>query len=303
QRRRKGETIPLLTDWVDWWGRGGIIDISRPAWYRRTLGPVETYYEEAFRTRADGLTVISHGLAERAIRMGVDPGRILRIPNGTHLDDFPLRDKLACRQHLGIAADIPLLGFSSLDSHLDLDLIMVALHHLKCEFPNIKLLITGRTSEHVMQSAATHGVAEHIFLSGFVPFEALSWYLGACDVFVLPFPDTIYNRGRWPNKIADYMSVGRPVVTNPVGEVGHLLGQHPIGLMTEWDATTFSEAIAVLLRDPARADNMGQQARRLAETTYNWQTLITTLEKFYLNHIDFAQMKVRSAALNWHSSQ
>ena len=43
--------LPLLTDWNDWFGRGGLIDVLRPAWYRFFLGGVETYYEEAFRAR------------------------------------------------------------------------------------------------------------------------------------------------------------------------------------------------------------------------------------------------------------
>src|SRR3990172_1332446 len=59
--------LPIVTDWNDWWGRGGIIDELRPKWYRFLFGGVETYYEEAFRTRGAGLTVISTALVQRAV--------------------------------------------------------------------------------------------------------------------------------------------------------------------------------------------------------------------------------------------
>lgn len=280
--RRKG--IPFVTDWVDWWGRGGIIDAFRPKWYRRWFGSLETYYEEAFRARGAGLTTISQALRQRAIDdLGVDAKQTLYLPNGTDLEAFPLRDKASCREHIGMNPDIPVLGFSSLDSHFDLDFVMQVLAYLKEGFPDVTLLITGKAGDDVMQNAAEHDVSDHIYRSGFVPFEELGWYLGACDVFVLPFPDTAYNRGRWPNKLSDYMSVGRPIVANPVGEVGHVLTSHGIGILAEWDVPAFVGAIAELLRDPGRATVMGRAARHLAENTYNWENLIIRLEDFYLD--------------------
>ncbi len=281
---RRKRQIPLLTDWVDWWGRGGLIEEVRPRWYQRTLGPVETYYEEAFRTRANGLTVISRALEERAIGLGVDPANILRIPNGTNPDDFPKLDKAACREFAGLDATIPVIGFSSLDSHLDLGFVLDVLAVLRHRFPAIKLLVTGKAGDAVMEMAATRDVASHVFLSGFVPFEELGLYLGACDAFVLPFPDTVANRGRWPNKVCDYMAAGRPFVANPVGEVAHLLNMHDIGYAAQWDVRSFAEAVTALLRDPARAAAMGARARHLAESTFSWRCRIAELEAFYRQH-------------------
>ena len=47
--------IPLITDWNDWFGRGGIITVLRPKWYRILFANVETYYEEAYRKKVRGL--------------------------------------------------------------------------------------------------------------------------------------------------------------------------------------------------------------------------------------------------------
>jgi hypothetical protein len=53
----KRTPTPLVIDWIDWWGRGGLIKEQRPLWYQWFCGWFETYYEEHFRTMADATSV------------------------------------------------------------------------------------------------------------------------------------------------------------------------------------------------------------------------------------------------------
>jgi hypothetical protein len=66
---------PLVLDWCDWFGRGGAVEERGPL-TRAILRPVETYFEEHYRTRADGTTVINIPLRDRAVRLGVAPETI-----------------------------------------------------------------------------------------------------------------------------------------------------------------------------------------------------------------------------------
>src|SRR5439155_27006393 len=79
--------VPLVMDWIDWWAGGGLITEQRPWWYRKIFGGIETWYEEHFRTRADATTVISHGLRDRAVKVGVHAESIFWIPNGCGAQD------------------------------------------------------------------------------------------------------------------------------------------------------------------------------------------------------------------------
>jgi glycosyltransferase involved in cell wall biosynthesis len=142
-------------------------------------------------------------------------------------------------------------------------------------------LITGKADASIKQQAQAYGVADNLHLTGFLPFEDLPWHLGCADVFVLPFRDSIYNIGRWPNKIGDYMSLARPVVSNAVGEIKPLLEEHRIGLAAQWDAADFAEKIIRLLDDPDLAQQLGQNGRHQVVTRYDWRILIGTLEQFY----------------------
>jgi glycosyltransferase involved in cell wall biosynthesis len=297
--------VPWITEWIDWWGRGGIIDESRPGWYRLLFGWFETYYEEAFRARADGLAVISTALARRAVGLGVDPARILWLPNGSCCEIFGVPDSAACRRKVGLEASGPIIGYSSLDTHLDLALIIEVLAQVVRQYPDARLLITGHAPRRIAELAQERGVQQNLVLTGFLPYEELPWYLGCADLFVMPFPDKIYNVGRWPSKVNDYMSVGRPTVTNPVGDMKGLLERHSIGLLAEWDSTDFARKIVSLLELPDLARRLGENARRLAVTQYDWGVLIVKLEEFCYQILDggLASEGVESSrVLDWDAS-
>jgi len=277
-RRRQ---VPWITDWVDWWGRGGIIDELRPGWYRALFGGIETYYEEAFRARADGLIVISTALAKRAIGLGVQPERICHVPNGTWPELFSVPDSATCRRKVELGVTGPIIGYSSLDTHFDLELMIQVLAQVVRQYPDAHLLITGNPSKTISELAQVYGVGQNLILTGFLPYEKLPWYLGCADCFVMPFPDKIYNVGRWPTKVNDYMSVGRPTVSNPVGDIKTLFKQHRVGLLVEWDAVDFAQKIIYLIEHPEVACKLGENARWTAVTVYDWKILVQKLEAFY----------------------
>ena len=273
--------IPLVTDWNDWWGRGGLIDEVRPAWYRLLFGTVETYYEEAFRTQGAGLTVISSALGRRAEGLGVSPERILHLPSGTFPEIFRPREKMICRERFGLPLSTPVIGFSSLDSHLDLGVVLRALSIVARQYPNVKLIITGKPSNAVVELVRTYSVESNVHLTGYLQDEELPWALSCADLFVLPLADKVYNVGRWPNKICDYMSLGRPTVSNPVGDIKGLFEDHKIGVLASWDPVDFSEKILYLLKNPEIAFRLGDNARDAAVTVYDWKLLVCRLEEFY----------------------
>jgi len=155
----------------------------------------------------------------------------------------------------------------------------------------VKLIITGKVNPKVLALAQQVGVGDRLILPGFIPKEELSWCLGSANMFLLPFPDTIYNRGRWPNKIGLYLCLGRPVVTNLVGDLVPLLREVDIGYSAEYNAQDFARGIVRLLEDPAAAQRLGANARQAAETRCNWSVLIQDLENFYYRILAFRENK------------
>ena len=74
--------LPLVIDWCDWFGKGGSVEERPDSLAKTVLRPVETFFEERFRHRADGTTVINSVLRQKAIELGVAADSILLLPNG-----------------------------------------------------------------------------------------------------------------------------------------------------------------------------------------------------------------------------
>ena len=272
--------VPLVTDWNDWWGRGGLIKEQRPRWWQILFGKFETYYEEAFRSAASGLTVISKALLERAVTLGVPRDRILWIRTGAPTDFFSPVDKANARARLGLPpVGVPILGFAAVDVLSDVNILRETLVRVRMRLPNAMLISTGVYSEEIATLAAQNGVSSAVKQFGLVPREDLSLYLGAADVLCTPLADTVANRGRWPNKIGDYCAMGRPVLTNPVGDVTQFISETEAGVLAAFDPGAMASAVLPLLQTPQLLAEHAVRARRAADTVLNWDVVIPMLER------------------------
>ncbi len=276
----KHSGIPLVMDWADWWGRGGAIEERSNPLIKILLGSIETWYEEHFRTYADGTTVISSALQERAVALGVRPETIKKITGGADVENFTPRDRNQARQALGIPVDMKIMAFMGF-VHYDLELVLRAFCLIYRRDKNVRLILVGKPSPLTRRIAREQGCESGIIEYGIVPYEKIPDYMGCADIFLLPFGRKQANIGRWPNKVGDYMAMGRPIVSSPVGEMEHLFNQEPIGRLACDTTEDFAEAAWELLQAPEICRKMGQAARAAAEQRYSWEYLAAGLEKFY----------------------
>lgn len=281
----KKTKTPLVIDWNDWWGRGGLISELRPRWYQWLFGSLETYYEEHFRPLADTLTVISSGLVERAVSLGIKRECIFKIRGGCNPLLFQPADRLQFRNEFGIPIDKIVVGFSAADVTMDSDLALKTLKSVKELHPEVMMMMTGNKPTHLDNLASRLGIQDNFMHLGFLPYEDLPKALSCADIFILPFRNTPANRGRWPHKITDYMCLERPTVTNPVGEMKLLFNEERIGLLADENPDAMAEQISILIKNPAMSVELGKNARRVAETKLSWDKTIDGLEQAYADTI------------------
>jgi glycosyltransferase involved in cell wall biosynthesis len=285
---------PLVIDWVDWWGRGGLIREQRPLWYQILFGGFETYYEEHFRILADGTTVISRGLGARAQSLGVLPETIYWIPSGSDARQVEVAPPERHRAEFGLTPDSFLLGFSALDVVIGIGLVLETARILAENNPNVLLIMTGKQSRELTRQVREKGLDRHVRHYGILPFDLYMKLLSCVDVFVLPFVDTVANRGRWPGRIRDYMAVARPVVSNPVGEMKILLSEEEIGFLADENPAAMAQKIMILRDDPSLRARLGRNARQLAEQRFSLEGMTHRLETCY-NETSARWQKKRNA--------
>jgi glycosyltransferase involved in cell wall biosynthesis len=273
--------VPLVIDWADWWGRGGVISDRKNPFLRHVFSHVETFYEEHFRTRADWTTTISTALGKRAAGLGIPADRISVISGGADIERFRPLDMNAARHQVGLPADRQILTFAGFVQY-DLDLVLDSFAIVAREVPNALLVLCGpRSAVTRAWKERNPALAESVVETGVIAIERMPLYLAAADVLLLPLRDTIANRGRWPNKLGEYLAMGKPVLTNPTGDIGTLLETERAGSLAADDPVAYADAAVALLRDPARRATLGERARRVAEERLDYTLLARRLAAVY----------------------
>lgn len=274
---RGANTRPLLlADWCDWWTRGGITTDRRTFLW---LDQLEAYIEEGSKQCADGVTVISNVLMNRAAHLGIHTSKLKLLPSGCDVEGIRLEDRWECRRRLGWPEEHPLLCFVGL-ALWDLELIADAILLLRTSYPTLGLMIVGGGVEaDAIRKLESRLDGIHLLIPGVVAYNELSHYLGAADIHLLPLDDNLANQARVPNKLGDYMASGRPVVTNDIGDTGEYVSRQGIGLAVK--PQEMAEAIGNLLADPNLRETMGNRARQLAEGSRSWESITTELMAFY----------------------
>jgi glycosyltransferase involved in cell wall biosynthesis len=91
-------------------------------------------------------------------------------------------------------------------------------------------------------------------------------------VLFLVLKNDLYDLGRWPGKIGDYLAAGRPTVVVDVGDAAAFIKKHNAGLVVH-DLEEMAFQIAYLLSDGESRHFYGEQARKAAVNHLDWQVL------------------------------
>lgn len=273
---RKGAS--LIMDWSDWFGRGGSVEERPNPLVRTVLRPVETYYEEHFLPRADGVVVISRTLQAKAEALGVPRQSILLAGHGSEFENAVQIPIPEARTRLGFPPETFLIGYVGRIFQKDAELMVQAFEKVSQQIKEAKLLVAGYCPIDIRRMAAC---PESIIQTGPLDTRTLYDYLSACDIFWLPMQDTNANRGRWPSKINDYMATGRPTVATQVGDIADLLKEEEIGLLSSDQPDAFATQTALLYANAILRVTMGRRARQLAETRFTWGQQASQLIDFY----------------------
>jgi glycosyltransferase involved in cell wall biosynthesis len=275
QRRYK---VPFVTDWCDWFGRGGSVEQRSNPLLRTILRPVETFFEEQFRPGAAGTTVINQTLWQKAHDLGIPAHGLLLLPNGANVTTIRPQDKTAVRAKLGLPAAAFVLGYTGAMFDDDALLMAAAFDQIQAAIPQARLLLIGYTNvaleEMVREKTA-------VWRTGPVNNQALADYVAACDVGWLPLADIPANQGRFPMKVHDFMAAGRPLLVSDLGDLGHFVSQRNIGCAARSEPEAQAQQLMAMYEQPAALFTWGVQARQTATDEFAWSVVTAKLDRFY----------------------
>jgi glycosyltransferase involved in cell wall biosynthesis len=269
--------IPMVIDWADWWGRGGLIRERGYGIVDQIMEPIETWFEEKFRSEADATTVISKSLMERAIKLGVKPETILLLPQGCDENKFLCVGRDTARSRLGIPDDLFIVSYLGKLISTDQDLLIQTIRAVEKQISKFKFFHIGTPGQNVSNDLLSSGT---MVQTGKVDSTSLGLNLCASNLFILPLRDTLGNRARWPSKINDYLSAGRPIVATRVSDIVDYFERNQIGLLAQPEVNDLADKV-IQMYQSKDVDEMGINALKLAQNELSWENLINHLENLY----------------------
>jgi len=249
----------IVDEWWEWFGKEGCGGVRRGL-----AGACVAAYDSLLEVRAkhayDGVIAITGGLRDRL------PGHkcVDVLHGGAEVDALVRFDPYESRRMLGYGEGLLIVGMSGLtrNDHEDNLPLFEAVRSLADELPALRLLTTG-DSKYIADQVKPLLPGGVLLNVGWTDFATYNRCLSACDAFVLPFPDTCRNRNRWPNKIGDYLALGRPIITNPTGDVASFFREQSLGHLCDNTSGAYRAAIRMLAGQANREDS--PRSRRAAQ--------------------------------------
>lgn len=158
-----------------------------------------------------------------------------------------------------------------------LDLIE-AFGKIATKHPEWKLLLAGNgNQEEGIALAEKYNVADRVKFLGWVKGDDKDNVFRTSSLFCLPS----YAEG-FPMAVLDAWAYGLPVVTTPVGGIPDIVVDGENGLLfNPGDVNALAEKLETLIKDTKLRNKLSEEARLLADTTFNVATIAQQLDEIY----------------------
>jgi glycosyltransferase involved in cell wall biosynthesis len=229
---------------------------------------------------AHRIIAVSHAVRRHLLAQGLPESRIKVIYNGIDFGRYQRGPDIAkLRAQLGAARGDMLIGavgrLGPEKGHAHL-IEAVALLIQRESLP-VRLLLVGdgRSRQTLEQLARQRGIADRVTFAGFqtdvMPYEAV------LDIFCLPS----LKEGLSLSAL-EAMALGKPVVASRVGGTPEVVAEGQTGLLVEpGNPWALAQALAALLRDPVRAQAMGEAGRARVARWFDLDRMVDEIEALY----------------------
>lgn len=249
------------------WLRSGVHSSASKGLIRRMYQSFYTRYNAFHEVRsyraARNVVAPSMQTIQELRKLGLDPAKLRKIPNGVDCDEFSPGPRE--RKELGLPEDPPIAFFAGdvRTNRKGLGSVLQALAKL----PKVHLAIAGRSDgSPFVEMARTLGVADRTHFLGFR--KDVPRVLRACDLFVFPSRYDPFGL-----VVTEALACGVPVVTTRCTGAGELLTEQ-CGTVVEdpADIPAITAAMAGWLDNPAKRQAAAPVGRAIAQAN-GWESM------------------------------
>ncbi|MBI2007222.1 MAG: glycosyltransferase [Candidatus Blackburnbacteria bacterium] len=228
------------------------------------------FWEKHFWRKASKVVAVSEGDREEMLRLapGLKPNL---VPNGVDLDFFiPKKDWDAKEKRILFVGNFKWL------QNVEAAEVLVneVFPKVKKQLPNVKLWIVGQHApKRVLVLKGENIIIDNLVESD---VKGIKNAYNRASVFVAP----VKGPGGTRLKNLAAMASRLPVVTTTIGSAGIGIKDGVDALVRD-DVGKISDAIVEILKNPQKAKILAENARRLAQKEYSWETMAKKLDIVY----------------------
>src|SRR5438093_494639 len=230
----------------------------------------------------DHVIVVVEESRDRLIEAGLRPNRITIVSNTPPLDRWTMED------HPEMPLDSPdgvnLVYLGNLGWSRGIETAIRAIRLLKDMRQRARLTIIG-TGPNIDQfrSLAVHlGVTDCVDIMGRLPFYSVQSIMAESHVGLIPHYATNAWNATIPNKLFDYMAIGKPVIVSSARPTRRIVEETQCGMVfQDRDPGSLAETILAMSKRSVRED-LGKRGKAAVHERFNWtvdeQRLLQAIE-------------------------
>ncbi len=186
--------------------------------------------ERLLYRRADRIVVLAEGSGKAIQREGIDPSKIVFVPNGADPSDFDVaEDRATLRRRFGF--DHFTVVYTGAHGPANgLELALEAARTIATDDVVVALVGDGVSKADLVADAERLGLTNVRFIDP-IPKSEIPSLLHAADAGLHCLADVeLFKTGVSPNKLYDYMAAGLPVITNTGGDIAAMVDRAGSGV-------------------------------------------------------------------------
>ena len=253
---------------------------------------IQSLFETRVCQEADQVFTITEQLRSELISRGVNATKINILPNSCDPVRFTPREKdLRLAQHLGIPADIPIIGYiGTFVDYEGLDDLASACALLKKRNVEFRLLLVGNENasgqdrgnitEIIIRIAEDNLFANWLCMPGRIPHDEVEKYYSLIDIAPFPRKALPVCEMVSPMKPLEALAMEKPVVVSSVKALCEMITHESTGLIFEkGDIKSFANALERLIADPEFRITLGKNGRQWVIKERTWKKTAQKLAK------------------------
>jgi glycosyltransferase involved in cell wall biosynthesis len=226
--------------------------------------------------------VVAREHIPRIQSLGVPRGRILELTNTEELDifgGFPIQEAIV-RQY---ANDFVILYTGGFSPHRGLETAIRAMPSVLKELPTAKLVLVGEGSIRAELEELTKQLhlTNQVQFTGHQSFSLLPSYIQASAICLIPHISTAHIETTMPNKIFQFMMLGKPVLVSSTGPMMRIVKETECGLIFQ-ERNVQSLSLQILaMRDKQQRLRWGRNGKTAVRQRYHWGETVKDLVQLY----------------------